>query len=342
MNSNQSPLNEQEVMKTELKAIANKFKRNKEDKITKKLVLIFGSIIAICLGALLIISIVYFVPKLNQSNDSESLVNQGSSSTAKSVSEITINFPSFYDPKDPGGSFVNNPNQNNTSSKTVSETSSSTQLPSYNIDLQLVNSNYQRQTILSSQCNSKLNTLNGLVRFVPLNKNSPDTSLIIAHKRLLANQFETQQWQIATNFLDRETDFMSDGNTGLGPDYLQILRVGCNSSNITRVVELEVKQNLKFDKIRAWVTLNSPNNFPDISVHVYATLGDHVMIFTKNNKFDDFFRQEQFLACSDNNGIPKRDCLANTINTTDYLKIRLNSDLTDLLKQYELKETKKS
>lgn len=340
MYSNQNPINEGEQIKKELKEIGDKYKHTKEKNLTKKLIWIFGLIIAVCLGVLIVLGTMYFVLKMTNTEKIDQNFSS-ESSQSKNVSKININFPSFYDPKDPGGSFVNNPNQTNSAeSKTTVANSSTSQLPSYNIDLQLVDSNYQKQTILSSQCNSRISTLNGLIRFIPADKNTSDSSLTIAHKRLATKPFEALQWQIAKNFLNRETDFMSDGDTGYGPDYLQILRVGCDSSNITRVMELELTRELKFDKARAWVTLNSPNNFPEITVNIYAELGDHIMVFTKNTKFDDFFRQEQFLACSDNGGIPKRDCLSNTIKSTDFLKQKLNNDVIDLLQKYELKENK--
>ena len=255
-----------------------------------------------------------------QSSSASSSDISGSSSSTES--NIAFSFPIFTDL-----------NQSSLKSLTNSSTTAeNSQAGVYNITLKPKFTDGLTQQILSeSKCSENIYTTNGLVKY-----QSDTKSMLISHARLVNRPMAKTNLQQAKNYVSRSTDFMSDGNTGFGPDYLQFLRPTCNQMNITKVREI-TDASLKYnDAVRGLYTLQGNNNFPDVVINIYSQKDDHLILLSKSYKFDDFFSRAQYQSCSDNSGVPKLFCLSDLINNNNEMQTKLSGGVKELLASFEI------
>ena len=293
--------------------------------------IIIGILVILLLISVISVGFLY----VNQSNSS----NKGAVSASNSVSNSaqdsrssfsSFSFPTFIDPNTTSSSA----NQNSNSSSISGNNNSIATIP-YNITLKpKFSDGLNMQVLGESKCGENIYTVSGEISYQSKNG---DKSMTIAHNRLATRAIAQSSLQQAKNFISHQTDFMSDGNTGYGPDFLQFLRSTCNQSNITKVSENTEGGLIKFgDQSRALITLQSNNNFPDVAINLYSIFGEHYILLTKTYKFDDFFSRSQFQNCSDPNGNPKRDCLKNLINTDSDMKKELDQGIKELVTNFAL------
>jgi hypothetical protein len=300
-------------------------KSNKE----KIIFVIITAIIAIILAILVAFTVLWYNGFFK--NNNEVAITNSSTSSFQSTTSSTysyqpsISFPSLFQYTSIGNSNSNN-TQSNQSSRVLP--------PPYNVALKLKKSdNLQTNQIISSDCGNNIFTTNGLVEIK--NLNNIGTNIVIGHKDMVLGERDQRNYQLALNFINKNTNLMGDESTGFGPDYLQFLRKDCSQSIIQKGGEINDIKLANTDGYRVIADIRSPNSFIDVTVNIYAKKGDYIFNISKTQSYSQFFTRDQISNCL-NQGNPDRVCLLDTLKNDSSLLNKLKKEADQLVIDYEL------
>jgi hypothetical protein len=307
---------------------------NKQGNVLNKKWLII--LLSLGLIFLLSVSILGFLIVQNRSNSTVITPNSSvkssdnSSTTSSSTSKTALYFPRFFNPTDGSKSQMNN---SNNSSQTTQSTSRS--LPK-TVDIALTlknNDNVDKKVHISESCSDNTTTTHGLTQYRSRDNNG--TSLTVGSKLMILSPRDQGNFDRSVNFISRNTDLMSDNESTFGPDFLQFMRVGCSSSVIQRVRDIENVTLADVNIYRSIIDIRGNGSAVDIGINIYAKKDDIIMLFQSVIPYSQFFSKETSDACSQN-GVAARACLKEKISSDSESRQKMEAEVKRLLTIYAI------
>lgn len=271
-----------------------------------------------------------FSETTNKSNVSASSSLESFSLRSRSFSSRT--FIGIFTDK----SIISGEQGSSSSSGVRSSSSFSSVAPLFRIDLApKIITGLSKDTSNFQVCGDSVQLVSGIVTYSKTLTDQSRQTMTIAHRNLFASQLDQTQFQLASNYIAGQTDFISDGNTDVGPDFLQVMRTSCSKSIINQVQPID---NLSYNGAQAWrgnYNLSGSKDFADIGVDIYATKGDYIIRLNQTLTQKSLLTSSQIQGCTKFT-VTERNCITELVKKEDVIQKKLEEVTKSLVQNFEL------